>query len=217
MTSPQNLAPDLNPDDFANLTPAERRHPQFRRGYELGYNRRVHEEHLAELEENGPRFLRDGEATPHKTFSVTCRVPLADLQPGVRVLRELIELTDDGFTTETPCCGRQVVLPRLDEDQTRPAVCCRHRILYQVDLIEEESDGWSDEPSYAARFEVEHLEVTAAQHRTGRLEPNGGKTHRQRKKAIRSSKPTQDAEATTARRPSQPGPRLRSRPHMRAN
>jgi hypothetical protein len=78
MTNPQELVAQPGPDDFANLPPAERRHPLLRKGYNLGYSQRVHEEHLAELEKNGPRCLQGSKAASHKTFDVSSGALLTD-------------------------------------------------------------------------------------------------------------------------------------------
>jgi hypothetical protein len=157
---------------LSDLTDAERMHPLFRRGYALGYAHRAHEESFAEWDQRDPRPLRSSRTTPPRGYGVTSGGLLGRLAPGVRVERDLLAVTDKDFTTETPCCGRGITLLIPDDDQTRPAACCRCRISYQVDLIQEEPDGYSDEPPpHIAVFVVEHLDVAMARHRVGTWEP----------------------------------------------
>jgi hypothetical protein len=159
---------------LSDLSPSIRAHPLFRQGYNRGYSDRAHEEFVA----SGPiseSLTGTSTASPSVTFDVTSGGLRHRLAPGVRAMRDLNALTTECFVTETPCCGRRIMLtiPRLDE--TLPAVCCRCRVLFAVGLIEEEPDGFGGEPSHVAIFVVEQLNVAAAQHRAGRWEHYLGK------------------------------------------
>lgn len=150
-----------------------RAHPLFRRGYNMGYAYRAREESLAELEQHGPRSARRVQKMAPRRFGVTSG-GLRDLSPGVQVARELEAMSEYEFTTETPCCARSIEVLRLEEDQDCPAVCCRCRISYQMGLVQEEPDGFSDEAPYVAIFTVTHLGVAVARHRAGKWERRGG-------------------------------------------
>jgi hypothetical protein len=177
----RGLSPDAEfqifvlPDDditgssrLSGLPKEKREHPLFRQGYNLGYSHRAHEEALSEFRQSGGGPVRDASAA---TFDVTAGQLLGRLVPGVRVVRDLIELTDDTCTTETPCCGRRITLSIPGEGETLPAVCCRCRVTYQVAVVQEDPDGYSDdEPPYVAVFVAEHLDVAAAKHRAGKWE-----------------------------------------------
>lgn len=178
----RELSPDTEfqifvlPDDditdsfmLSGLPETKRKHPLFRQGYNLGYSHRIHEEALGEFRQSAGRPVRDGSTA---TFDVTAGQLLGRLVPGIRVVRDLIELTDDTCTTETPCCGRRITLSIPGEGETLPAVCCRCRVTYQVAVVQEDPDGYSDdEPPYVAVFVAEHLDVAAAKHRKGKWEP----------------------------------------------
>lgn len=165
-------SPDAGPPNLSDLPEAERSHPLFRRGYNLGYSHRAHKEALAELHQRGPLAPCGEAARVPATFDVTSGALLHRLTPGSRIARELISHTDKEISTETPCCGRRITLPTPDEHQIRPAMCCRCHLSYQVAVVQEEPDGYNDgEPPYVALFEVTHLDVAAAQHRTGKWEP----------------------------------------------
>jgi hypothetical protein len=94
-------------------------------------------------------------------------------------MRDISTLTAERFITETPCCGRRMTLatPRLDETLT--AVCCHCQVLFSVGLVQEELDGFGDEPSHVAMFVVEQLDIAVAQHRAGRWERQPGNPGRQ--------------------------------------
>lgn len=155
---------------FSDMSQADRSHPLFRRGYNLGYSDRAHEEALDELEKHGPRSARRNHV-PTASFGVTAGDLLDRLEPGVRVLRELKKMTAAKITTETPCCGRRITLTMPDETETRPTMCCRCRITYSAGLIQEEPDGYTDDdPTYVAVFTVERTGVAAAAHRAGTWE-----------------------------------------------
>lgn len=177
----------VDPSALSELPKAEREHPLFRRGYNLGYSHRSREESLAELQQRGPQSLLDSAATATETFNVTSGGLLDHLAPGVRAARDLVEITEEKITTETPCCGRRITLQVPSEDHTRPAMCCHCRIIYQVVLIQEEPDGYNDsEPPHVAVFVVEHLSAAVAQHRTGRWEPPKKSTRRSVRRRTKS-------------------------------
>jgi hypothetical protein len=136
------LSPDaesqifLLPDDditgssrLSGLPRGKREHPLFRQGYNLGYSHRAHEEALSEFRQSGGGPVRDASTA---TSDVTAGRLLGRLVPGVRVVRDLIELTDDTCTTETPCCGWRITLSIPGEGETLSAVFCRCRVTYQV-------------------------------------------------------------------------------------
>jgi hypothetical protein len=156
---------------WSELTKSERAHPLFRRGYNMGYSDRTHQEFLAELERRGLRSAQNSSTVAPPRYGVT-DVRLRDrLAPGVGVYRDLAAMTEHQFTTETPCCGRQITVQRPPDDlDCSPAVCCRCRLSFEVNLVEEELDGFSDEPSYVAVFTVEHVDVAVARHRAGKWE-----------------------------------------------
>jgi hypothetical protein len=165
-------SPDAGRLRLSELPEAERSHPLFRRGYNLGYAHRVHEEELTDLQQRGPRPPGGKAATAPVTFDVTSGMLLNRLAPGVGVARDLTSHTDKDISTETPCCGRRITLPTPDEHQSRPAMCCRCRVTYQVSLVREEPDGYNDgEPPSVALFAVTHVGVAAARHRAGKWEP----------------------------------------------
>jgi hypothetical protein len=85
-------------------------------------------------------------------------------------MRDISTLTAESFTTETPCCGRRITLAIPQPDETTPGVCCRCRTLFAVGLVQEEQDGFGDEPSHVAMFMVKQLDVAIAQHRVGKWE-----------------------------------------------
>jgi hypothetical protein len=159
---------------LSDLSPSIRTNPLFRQGYNRGYSDRAHEEFMA----SGPigeSLTGTRTASPSVTFDVTSGGLRHRLAPGVRAMRDLSALTTECFVTETPCCGRRIVLtiPRLEE--TLSAVCCHCRVLFEVGIFEEEPDGFGGEPSQVAIFVVEQLGVAAAQHRAGRWERRSGK------------------------------------------
>jgi hypothetical protein len=90
------------------------------------------------------------------------------LEPGDRILRELTAVSDEEGTTEMPCCGRLVTLPLAGEPG--PAACCRCQVLYEAVVVNEEPDGWSDEPLRIAVFTVASTALAVAQHRKGKWE-----------------------------------------------
>lgn len=169
--------------ELRNVPEEDRQHPLFRRGYSMGYSHRAREESLAKLEQYGPRILRDGHTDTHtpRYYGIGGRGLLDSLEPGVRIDRELLAMTEQDVITETPCCARQITVPIPEDDQTRPAVCCRCGVFYQMHLRQEEPDGFSDDPPpYLAVFSVEHLNVASARHRAGRAEKMAPRAGRHR-------------------------------------
>jgi hypothetical protein len=155
---------------WSELTKSERAHPLFRRGYNLGYSDRAHREFLAELDRRGLRSAQDSSTVAPPRYGVTDLMLRDRLTPGVRVYRDLAAMTEHQFTTETPCCGRQITVQRPPQDQDCLSVCCRCRFSYRVELVEEELDGFSDDPTHVAVFTVEHVDVAVARHRAGKWE-----------------------------------------------
>ncbi len=161
---------DTTLQDLSDIPRDEREHSLFRKAYNLGYYRRAKEGSRAVSHQRDRQSAREGAAAVIATFDVTSGGLLDRLAPGVRVVRDLTEMTEDACSTETPCCGRRIALPGPVEHEARPAVCCRCRIVYQVAVVREESEGYDDEPSYVAVFLTEHLDVATAQHRAGKWE-----------------------------------------------
>jgi hypothetical protein len=121
------------------------------------------------------------------TFDVTSGALLDRLAPGVRVVRDLTSHTEKDISTETPCCGRRITLPTPDEHQTRPAMCCRCHIAYQVSLVREEPDGYNDgEPPHVALFVVIHVAVATARHRTGKWELANKRSRSPARRSVKS-------------------------------
>ncbi|WP_329242794.1 hypothetical protein OG417_44745 [Actinoallomurus sp. NBC_01490] len=166
MTNPGTEHPNLS-----DLPEAERSHPLFRKGYNLGYAHRALEDAPAELQQHRSQWAPAETATAPATFDVTSGGLLDRLAPGVRALRDLLNHTDKHITTETPCCGRRITLPAPNEQQERAAMCCRCHITYRVSLIWEEPDGYNDgQAPPVALFVVVDVDVAPAQHRTGKWE-----------------------------------------------
>ena len=159
---------------LSDLPLSLRSHPFFRRGYSRGYSDRAYEEFLARRpsDENRPA-VRTADSPP--IFDVTAGGLRHRLAPGVRAMRDLSTVTAERFITETPCCGRHITLAIPGLDETLTAVCCHCRVLFAVGLMQEESDGFGDEPPHVAIFVVEQLDIAVAQHRTGRWERQPGK------------------------------------------
>lgn len=169
-------APVAEPDPawLTGLPPAVRGHPLFRQGYNLGYSHRAREEpRPASRTGSGP--APPAPPDPPAIFNVTAGGLRHRLAPGVQALRDLTVLASGHLRTETPCCGRHLTLPTPGEDQTRPAFCCRCRILYAVVLTQEEPDGFGGEPPLIAVFTVQQVDVAITQHRTGKWERHPGK------------------------------------------
>jgi hypothetical protein len=172
-------SPDAGPPNLSDLSEAERSHPLFRRGYNLGYSHRAHQEAVIELHQRGPQAPRGEAARVPATFDVTSGALLNRLEPGSQIARDLTSHTVKEISTETPCCGRHITLPTPGEHEMRSAMCCRCHLIYQVALVQEEPDGYNDcEPPYVALFVVTHLDVAAAQHRTGKWEPTNNRIRR---------------------------------------
>lgn len=182
-----SVAPSTEPLDFSaessfaplsDLPPRLRSHPFFQQGYNRGYSDRAYEEFLARrpTDENQPVAHT---ATSPPIFDVTAGGLRHRLAPGVRAMRDISTLTAERFVTETPCCGRHMTLAIPGLDETSTAVCCHCRVLFAVGLVQEESDGFGDEPPHVAVFVVEALDVVVAQHRAGRWERQSGKHNHQ--------------------------------------
>jgi hypothetical protein len=59
------------------------------------------------------------------------------------------------------------------------AVCCRCHISYDVELVQEEQDGYTDdEPPHVAIFTTRNLDVAVARHRTSPWEPKRPRSSR---------------------------------------
>lgn len=162
----------IDPPRLSDVNIADRRHPLFRRGFNLGYFCRIDEEKLSRTPE--PKRLSTSTTPPPspRTFGVDSGPLLAHLAPGVRAVRDVIVMTEKAITARTPCCLRQITLPIPGEDESCPAVCCRCRVSYDVEIIQEEPDGYTDdEPPYVAIFTTDHLDVAVARHRASPWEP----------------------------------------------
>lgn len=159
---------------LSDISPSIRAHPLFRQGYNQGYSDRVHEEFLADRPAD-ESISGTSAANPPATFDVTAGGLRHRLTPGMRAMRDLSALTTERFVTETPCCGRRIMLAIPASEEALPAVCCHCSVLFGVGLIQEEPDGFGGEPSHVAIFVVEQLDIAAAQHRTGRWERHSGK------------------------------------------
>ena len=178
---------DAGPPDLSDLPEAERSHPLFRRGYNLGYAHRAREEALAELHQRGPQSLRGEAARVPAIFGVASGALLDRLAPGSRVARDLTSRTDTEISTQTPCCERRITLPAPEEHQKRPAMCCRCHLTYQVVLVQEEPDGYNDgEPPHVALFVVTDVAVAAARHRAGKSESANKKARRPSRRSKKS-------------------------------
>lgn len=173
-TSAITPAEEPDPPWLTSLPPAVRGHPLFRQGYNLGYSHRAGEEPRAG-DRTGSGTAPPAPADPSVIFNVTAGGLRHRLTPGMQALRDLTALADGCLSTETFCCGRRITLPAPGEDQTRPAVCCRCRILYAVGLTHEEPDGYGGEPPLIAVFTVQQVDVALAQHRTGKWERHPGR------------------------------------------
>ena len=169
MTDPPKPGFERDLVRLSDLPRELRAHPLFRQGYNRGYSDRSHEEFLAE------RLSGSGLATAIPTgsppsFDVTAGGLRHRLAPGVTVARDLSALTAEFLSTETPCCGRGITLAVPQPERTRQAICCRCRVLFAVCLIQEEPDGFGDDPQHVAIFVVEQTDVAVALHRAGRWE-----------------------------------------------
>lgn len=154
---------------LSDLPPALRTHPFFREGYNRGYSDRARDESLTERPTGGNLSVtRTANSSP--IFDVTAGGLRHRLAPGLRAMRDISVLTAEHFITETPCCGRRITLAVPGRDETLTAVCCHCRVLFAVALIQEECDGFDDEPSRVAMFVVEQLDIAVARHRAGRWE-----------------------------------------------
>jgi hypothetical protein len=161
--------------------PERPNHPLFRPGYDLGYSDRAQDQHLAEIEQNGLRLLRDRPPAASPSYGADAFGLRDHLTAGASVVRELPAVTGREVVTEVPCCGRRITIPVLD-GEARAAACYRCGVLYTVTLAEEEPDGYNDELPKVAVFVVEHVNAATAQHRAGRWglllgpRPSGGGT-----------------------------------------
>jgi hypothetical protein len=174
VTDRPDLGSEAGFSRLSDLSPEVRGHPLFRQGYNHGYSDRAREEHLA----RSP--VGTGTASPVLTrqssiYDVTAGGLRHRLAPGARAIRDLSSLTTEFLVTDTPCCGRHVALAIPGPDETRPAVCCRCRVLFAVGLIQEEPDGFGGESPHVAIFVVEQMDVAVALHRAGRWERHSGK------------------------------------------
>jgi len=197
MDEPIELVEALAPG-LLELPDEERRHPLFRKGYNLG------SAHAAQARQavRPAEPTEPAEPSPAPAcFDVTTGGLLDKLVPGVRVERDLASHSPEQVVTETPCCGRRITLPRRHDDPSGgsahdsgtthrdggeehvPAACCLCRIGYTVHLVQEEPDGFSDDdPPYIAVFVVEHTELAIARHRTGSWERHDGSLRRGRQR-----------------------------------
>ena len=160
-------------------------HPLFREGYrhgyEVGYRDHADAERRAELEEAEARLERHDEPPPPPVHRFDATVSIDMLSPGVVVERELSARTRDTFTSEVPCCGRDVTVRLDDRRGSVHAACCHCRALYHTGL-RDEGDGIDDqwgEPFYLVVFEVIGLGLAAARRRKANHEEGRRPTARE--------------------------------------
>lgn len=139
----------------------------------------AHEEELSQIAQPQQRSTPSSQPPSPRAFGVDSGALLEHLHPGVRVFRDLTAMTEQTITTQTPCCRRQITLPIPRDDESTPAVCCRCNVSYNVELIQEEPDGYTDdEPPHVAIFTTHHLDLAVARHRTSPWEPKRPRSSR---------------------------------------
>jgi hypothetical protein len=164
---------------LSDLPPSIRANPLFRQGYNRGYSDRAHAESWTDRRtREALSATRAANRSP--IFDVTAGGLRHRLAPGLRAMRDLSILTTQSFTTETPCCGRRITLDIPQLGETLPGFCCHCRALFAVGLMQEERDGFSDEPLHVVMFMVEQTDVAIANHRAGKWERVPGTPDRQR-------------------------------------